>query len=146
MCSRILWCMWQPLVPCLWCNSCASWVTSACHVLCSYPCLGWTVVGGVVLLLGLGLGLRYSRSSVGNSSTGCWCVVLRSLIALLRSRVFGMSGKLRATCCVVSCHRASWGSVIRCKARDRTRKVTITAVLSKLPPGHLLHIFPVVSG
>ena len=26
------------------------------------------------------------------------------------------------------CHRASWGSAVRCKARDHARKVTITAV------------------
>ena len=38
------------------------------------------------------------------------------------------------------CHRASWGSVVQCKARD-CKRITITAVSNELPPGHLLHSF-----
>ena len=41
---------------------------------------------------------------------------------------------------IVYCHRASWGSDVRCKARD-CKRITITAVSNEWPLGHLLHSF-----
>ena len=42
------------------------------------------------------------------------------------------------------CHRASWGSAVRYKTRDRIEIITITDDLFDLPLWHLLHRFPVI--
>ena len=39
------------------------------------------------------------------------------------------------------CHRASWGSVVRCKTRDRIERITRTAVLFDLPLGAFIAQF-----